>query len=232
MRKLILVLLGLFFPMVVAASGGDEHLEHAKVDLHDQASMQRGATLFVNYCVSCHSAEFMRYNRVGEDIGIPETLVAENLIFTGAQIGETMNVAMTSEDGEKWFGTPPPDLSLVGRSRGADWLYTYLKGFYIDESRPFGMNNVVFPDVGMPHVLAGLQGLQALDNGELKLVKQGSLSAEEYDMAITDLVNFIAYVGEPAALVRYSLGKKVLLFLLVLLPIVYLLKKEYWKDAH
>lgn len=232
MRKLRLALLGCLFPMVVAAAGDSVHLDHASVDLKDQASLQRGAQLFVNYCLSCHGAHYMRYKRMGEDLGIPEELVRENLIFTDVQIGDTMTVAMTADDGKKWFGTPPPDLSLVGRSRGADWLYTYLRGFYIDESRPFGVNNVVFPDVGMPHVLADLQGKQMMEDHKLTLTEPGSMSAEEYDQAITDLVNFLAYVGEPAALIRYSLGVKVLLFLLVLLPIVYLLKKEYWKDAH
>lgn len=244
MKKLIFVILMVVSTYGFASSGGIE-LETAKVDLSNKASLQRGAKYFVNYCLSCHSAKQLRYSRMAEDLGIPPELVQLNLMFTGEKIFDGMTIAMKEKDAVKWFGVNPPDLSLIARSRGSDWLYTYLKSFYIDESRPFGVNNVLFPKVGMPHVLADLQGLarpvykEVEHNGKtkqvierLEIVQPGRYTEKEYDEAMHDLVNFLTYMGEPAKLERQALGGKVIFFLLIMLVIFYFLKKEYWKDIH
>ncbi len=228
----------------VLASGGGAALQSAHVDLSDTASLQRGAKLFVNYCLSCHSAHFMRYNRMARDLGIDEKLLQKHLMFAGEKSGELMKVAMSTEDGERWFGVAPPDLSVIARSRGADWLYTYFLSFYEDTnpSRPFGVNNLVFKDVGMPHVLWKLQGRQVPVYAEdshgkkhierLELKEPGTLSADGYRRAVRDLTNFLVYVGEPAKLVRYGIGFWVLLFLAGFFLLTRLLYREYWKDLH
>ncbi|PVV13870.1 MAG: cytochrome c1, partial [gamma proteobacterium symbiont of Ctena orbiculata] len=201
MKKLIVAFLLAAVPMLVMAAGGGAHLDDADIDLGDQASLQRGAKYFVNYCLSCHSAQFQRYNRMARDLGLTEAEVIENLMFTTDKIGDTMKIAMTMEQGTEWFGNPPPDLSVLARARGVDWIYTYLRSFYLDEKRPFGVNNIVFPDVGMPHVLWELQGSQ---KAVFKLVKdsagndvekfdhfepvsEGLLSPAEYDQVARDL---------------------------------------------
>jgi len=245
MRKIILSFLLAVLPGLTLAAGGGVHLDKADIDLHNKQSLQRGAKLFVNYCLSCHSAQFQRYNRMARDIGLTDDQVIENLMFASDKVGSTMTVAMSRADGKTWFGAAPPDLSLVARSRGVDWLYTYLRTFYVDETRPFGVNNLVFPSVGMPHVLWELQGVQkpvyktVEHDGEskevldhLELVEPGKMTPVEYDQAVRDLVGFLSYVGEPVQLERKALGVKVILFLLVLLVVAYLLKKEYWKDVH
>ena len=243
MRKLIISVLLAMVPALGLASGVGVHLDHAGIDPTDQASLQRGAKFFVNYCMGCHSAKYQRFNRMARDIGLTEEQVKANLMFTSEKVGSTMEIAMSPEDANKFFGTTPPDLSLIARSRGVDWLYTYLRSFYIDEARPTGVNNVVFKDVGMPHVMWDLQGLQRAvfkedeHGGEpvferFELVKPGSMTPEEFDGAMRDLVNFLDYVGEPYKLERQRLGVKVLLFLAVLFVLSYLLKKEYWKDVH
>jgi ubiquinol-cytochrome c reductase cytochrome c1 subunit len=229
-----------------AFAAGHAHLDAANVDLEDRGALLRGAHLFVDYCLNCHSASYMRFNRIGEDLGLKEEDVMARLVKTGGKIGDTMTVAMSKEDAKRWFGAPPPDLSVVARARGADWLYTYLRSFYRDESRPWGVNNTVFKDVAMPHVLWELQGLQepirekivTEDGKEIEtitgftLVEPGKLSPKEYDAAAHDLVSFLVYLSEPSKLQRVSLGKWVLLFLAVLFVLTYLLKKEYWKDVH
>ena len=245
MNRRLVTLLFLLLPALAGATGGGGHLDKANIDLTSKHSLQKGAKLFVNYCLSCHAAAYQRYNRMASDLGLTEQQVIDNLMFASEKIGEPMTVAMSRQDGKNWFGAPPPDLTLVSRSRGPDWLYTYLRTFYLDESRPFGVNNLVFPSVGMPHVLWELQGWQkpvyktvehegkerqVIDH--LELVEPGTMTPAEYDKAITDLVNFMTYMGEPVKLERQALGIKVLLFLLVLLVITYLLKKEYWKDVH
>jgi len=247
MRKIIAALVLSLAPLAALAAGGTGvPLQQANIDPEDKASLQRGAQLFVNYCLSCHSAAYQRYNRTGRDIGLTDEQVKANLMFAADKIGELMEVAMRKEDASVWFGTAVPDLSLVARSRGVDWLYTYLLSFYADPSRPFGVNNIVFRDVGMPHVLWGLQGLQAAvykevegHDGEktemfdkFELVQEGTMTEVEYKRAMRDLVNFLAYVGEPAKLERIRLGYWVLGFLLVFFVVSYLLKKEYWKDVH
>ena len=217
----------------VAAANESLHLEKAPVDVSDHASLQRGARTFVNYCLNCHGANYMRYNRLLE-IGLTEKQIKDNLLLAGEKVGDTMKVAMNKGDAKKWLGVAPPDLSVEVRARGADWVYAYLRGFYRDETRPTGWNNTMFDKVGMPHVLYELQGEQVLDHEthELKLVKPGRLSVEEYDAFAGDLTNFMAYIAEPAKQQRNHLGWFVLLFLSVLLVLTYKLKKAYWKDIH
>lgn len=245
MKKIILVLLLALAPVWVQAAGGGIHLDRANIDPNNKQSLQRGAALFVNYCLSCHAAGLMRYERMGKDLGLDEKLVSENLMFTGGKVGELMTVATADADASAWFGIVPPDLSVIARARGVDWLYSYMRSFYRDDSRHIGVNNLVFPDVGMPHVLWELQGWQEAvisttkdhDGVEkkvvkLELVEPGLLTPKEYDRAIRDLVNFLDYMGEPAKHDRRALGVKVLMFLFVFLVLAYLLKREYWKDVH
>ncbi len=245
MKTKIFALMMLLAPAFAFASSGIK-LDKADVDLSNQASLQNGAKLFVNYCLSCHSAAYMRYNRMGKDLGLTDEQVKNNLMFAAEKVGETMTIAMTPEDAKQMFGTKVPDLSVIARARGADWLYTYLRTFYLDDSRPFGVNNAAFKDVGMPHVLWELEGLkkpifethqdheghdvQTLVGYEM--VKPGKLTPAEYDNEVRDLVNFLVYMGEPAKLKRYTIGVWVLLFLALLFVLSYALKKEYWKDIH
>jgi len=227
---------------VVQAGGAPVHLDPVKVDLGDRPSLQRGARIFVNFCLSCHSAAYMRYNRMGHDLGISDELVQENLLFAADKVGDLMKAVMPPADAKDWFGVAPPDLTLVARSRGVDWIYTYMRSFYRDGKSPSGWNNIVFPNVAMPHVLYEWQGDQRAvfkkDAEGLKkferfeLERPGSMSAKEYDSAMRDLANFLVYLGEPAKLVRYRIGIYVLIFLAVFFILAYLLKKEYWKDIH
>ncbi len=240
MKKIILAIL-MVLPTLAMASG-KAHLDKADYDLHNKESLQRGARLFVNYCLSCHSAAYQRYNRMAEDIGLTNAQVSSNLMFAAEKVGETMTVAMQTEDAKIYFGTKVPDLSVVARARGADWLYTYLRTFYKDSSRPFGVNNTTFKDVGMPHVLWELEGMKKLVNAEemhehgaapeFEVISEGKMSAVEYDNAMRDLTAFLVYMGEPAKLVRYELGIYVLLFLVLLFLVAYPMKKEFWKDIH
>ena len=197
-------------------AAGDLHLDHANTDISDTASLQNGAKLFMNYCSGCHAIGFMRYNRIAQDLNLSDSLVAEHLMFAGEKPGETITTAMPKEGAAKWFGGTPPDLSLVARSKGTDWIYTYLRGFYEDDSKVFGVNNKVLENASMPDVLWSLKE---------------SKSETEFDQDVRDITNFLDYVGEPAKLIRTSLGVWVLLFLGVLLVLTYLLKKEYWKDV-
>lgn len=255
-KKYLFVIVAMMSIGVAFASEG-VHLEKVKNNLCDKASLQRGASLYVNYCAGCHSLQYVRYKEMAKDIGIVdkkgnvlEKLVNDNLNFTSDKATDPMLVATPKADAMQWFGVAPPDLSLVARSRGTDWLYTYLKSFYNDPKRPWGVNNAVFPDVGMPHIFLALQGTQEpvyvkqmLKDEEgkpyekqvishLELTKPGILSKEEYDKVVTDLVNFLDYVGEPHKLERKRLGVWVLLFLVVFTLFAYLLKREYWKDVH
>ncbi len=245
MKKLITALL-LALPVAVMASGAGPHMEKANIDVHNKESLRHGAQLFVNYCLSCHSAESQRYSRMGQDLGLTDEQVKKNLMLASDKIGSTMTVAMPKADAKRWFGNPPPDLSVMARARGADYLYNYLTTFYIDPKRPFGVNNLMFPDVGMPHVLWELQGMQKAitethtdaEGNEtsvitgFEIVQPGSMSKEEYDQAARDLTAFLVYVGEPIQLKRTQIGIWVLLFLAVLFVFAYALKKEYWKDVH
>jgi ubiquinol-cytochrome c reductase cytochrome c1 subunit len=225
------------------AAGGGATLQ-AGNDLGDRASLQRGAQLYMNYCAGCHSLKYMRYSRMAEDLGLTEDEVMKNLNFTGAKFGEQVQVSMPVAGGEKWFGKMPPDLSVISRVRGSDWIYTYLKSFYLDESRPLGWNNKLFPNASMPNPLWELQGLQHAEFGavdpatgerhveSLKVTQAGRQSAQEFDQTARDITNFLEYVGEPAALKRQSIGVWVILFLAALTFLAYLLKQEYWKDVH
>ena len=246
MKNIIIALLITLMPALGVAAGGGVHLDKADVDLTNQASLQNGAKLFVNYCLSCHSAVYMRYNRMAKDLGLTEEQVQNNLMFAADKVGETMTIAMPANDAKKWFGTKIPDLTVVARARGEDWLYTYLRTFYLDASRPWGVNNATFKDVGMPHVLWELEGLKQPvyeihkdhEGNETKrivryeMVQAGKMSAAEYDNAVRDLVNFMVYMGEPAKLSRYNIGVWVLLFLALLFVVSYAMKKEFWKDVH
>jgi len=239
MKKVLLtVLLMPFFALPVAATANEgAHLDKAPVDASNHESLQRGARTFVNYCLNCHSANYMRYNRLLE-IGLTEKQIKDNLLLAGEKVGDTMKVAMNKKDATKWLGVAPPDLSVEVRARGADWVYTYMRSFYRDETSSTGWGNCVFDPVtckvSMPHVLYGLQGEQELNHEthELKLVKPGSLSIEEFDTLAGDLTNFMAFMAEPAKQQRNHLGWLVLLFLSVLLVLTYKLKKAYWKDIH
>jgi ubiquinol-cytochrome c reductase cytochrome c1 subunit len=240
MKKLFLLLTLVSMP--VFAAGGGAKLDDVDIDMSDTASLQRGAGLFVNYCLSCHSAQYMRYNRMSEDLQIPKEVVEDNMMFTSERIGGLMKTAMPAEDAKTWFGKAPPDLSLIARSRGPEWIYTYMRSFYLDNTSPSGWNNVLFEKVAMPHVLYNLQGarhavfkkdeqgVEVFDHYEM--VKPGSLNEDEFDAAVRDLTNFMVYLAEPARMVRYKLGVYVLIFLSIFFVFAYLLKKEYFKDVH
>lgn len=246
MRKLALIFLVAMVPMAsLASSGSGAELKPMEVRLNDTRSLQNGAKLFVNYCLSCHSAEFMRYSRMAEDLEMPVKLVEQNMIFSDAKIGDPMTATMPADKAAEWFGVAPPDLSLTGRLRGPDWLYNYLTNFYVDESTVSGWNNIVFENVAMPHVLTELQGRQRAvfrtepseDGKEHKVFDhfemetEGTMSVEEFDHAMRDLTNFLIYMGEPAKLDRIRYGMFVMLFLIVMFVFAYMLKHEYWKDV-
>jgi ubiquinol-cytochrome c reductase cytochrome c1 subunit len=230
MKKIILLLALL---PCLAMANEEVALDKAPVDASNHESLQRGARTFVNYCLNCHSANYMRYNRLLE-IGLTEKQIKENLLLAGEKVGDQMRVAMNKNDAKKWFGAAPPDLSVEVRARGADWVYSYMRSFYRDDTRPTGWNNTVYDKVAMPHVLYELQGEQTLNHEthHLELTKPGRLSPAEYDTLVGDLTNFMAYMAEPAKQQRNHLGWFVLLFLGVLLVLTYKLKKAYWKDVH
>jgi len=248
--KLFVVLTLLLINSTVWSAGRGHHavdVGKVNIELHNEASLQRGAKYFVNYCLSCHAAENSRYKRVADDLGIREELMLENMIFTGQKFGDLMTVSMSREDAKKWFlGITPPDLSTHVRAIGPQKVYEYLKTFYVDDSRPFGVNNLHLPNTAMPHVLAELQGLQkAVFHTEehadgskvesfkaLETLQPGVLNEEEYDQVVVDIVNFLAYLSEPAALVRKSIGVGVLFFLSLLGVLAYFLKRNYWQDVH
>lgn len=206
-------------------------LEKAPIDLHDMASLQRGAKYFTQYCVSCHSASMMRYSHLTK-IGFSEKQIKENLMFTSNKLGDTMVVAMTTADAKRWFGMPPPDLTLEARARGSDWIYTYLKSFYRDPSRPNGWNNEIFPGAAMPNVLHHLQGIQEKKEHKLILSEEGELSPKEFNQMVGDLVNFMTYMAEPMRAERQKIGQYVLIFIALFGVVAYLLKREIWKDVH
>lgn len=246
LRLTIAALLMGLIGLSATAQAEEESYTKANNDVGNQASLQRGARNFMNYCSGCHSAKFVRYNRLAIDLGLTDDQVKDNLIFNGGKVTDNMTIAMSSSDAKEWFnGRTPPDLSLIARSRGADYLYSFLHAFYLDPSRPTGMNNHVLPNAAMPNVLWELQGLQkAVYEGEttadgksvdkkfkgMELATQGKLTPEEYDQFVRDTVNFLDYISEPIQLERRDLGIRVLGFLLVLFLLAYALKQEYWKD--
>lgn len=243
MMKRFLMVLALLIPATVLAAGYSGPLDKANIDQSDKASLQRGAQIYMNYCLGCHSMEYQRYQRTFEDLGIPVDLGEEFLQFTGDGPGSHKFSAIDRDSAPEWFGLAPPDLTMVARVRGADWLYTFFRSFYVDDSRPFGVNNEVFDNVGMPWVLEEMQGVPSktyerrMVDGEMREVYvgiksdgTGRLSEEEFDQAMLDLTNFLVYTGEPMILERQRLGMFVIGFLLVLLVLSILLKKEYWRD--
>ncbi|EON89546.1 Cytochrome b/c1 [Plesiomonas shigelloides] len=246
MKTWIVMCLALFCAAPLSAAETGVALMRANNDLTDKASLQNGARLFMNYCAGCHSTKYQRYERVATDLGIPPELMKQNLIFDNqAKIGDLMTNAMPEKNAAGWFGAPPPDLTLEARLRSPDWIYTYLHSFYADPARPFGVNNTLFPNVGMPHVLEELQGTPeaVVEMHEVggqphavvigtKIVRQGEMNAEEYDQAVRDITNFLEYSGEPMKQQRKQIGYWVFAFLVVFFILAYLLKKEYWRDVH
>lgn len=250
--KRLFSLLALYLPLAVWGTEGGVSLQPAPINTQDVESLQRGAQTFVNYCLTCHSAKAMRYNRL-QDLGLSEKQIKSYLILTEAKVGDVMHSAMSASEALQWFGVAPPDLSVIARARGADWLYGYLRSFYRDNTRPTGWNNLVFDKVGMPHALSELQGEQMLEMQKtqepdgtvkveplLKLVKAGTLTQLEdgkanqlqYDQKVADLVNYLVYMGEPIQHTRKQIGYLVLLFLIfIVVPLTYFLKKEYWRDV-
>ncbi|MBX5717923.1 cytochrome c1 [Pseudomonas aeruginosa] len=260
MKKQFAALILAVLPVLGFAAGGHgPQLDHVDIDLTDKAAMQDGARTFANYCMGCHSAKFQRYERVATDLGIPIDLMMEKLVFTGAKIGDHMDIGMKPADAKTWFGAAPPDLTLVARVRGTDWLYSYLRSFYEDPKRPWGVNNVIFPNVGMPNVLAPLQGRQVIGCKQVQVVedgkkqfdpltgtpltheacdqltvvpKTGELNEAQFDEKVKNLVTFLAYSANPNKLASERIGTYVLLYLAFFFVFAYLLKREYWKDVH
>ncbi len=259
MKKLFAAFVIAALPAWAFAAGAGVELDHVEIDLTDKAALQDGARTFANYCMGCHSAKFQRYERVADDLGIPHEIMLENLVFSGAKIGDHMKIGMKPDDAKAWFGAAPPDLTLVARVRGNDWLYTYLRTFYYDPTRPLGSNNKVFPNVGMPNVLADLQGHQYIGCKQVQVVEDGkkqfdpltgtpitheacdqlaiapntgALSEEEFDEKIQNLVTFLAYSANPIKLESQRIGTYVLLYLAFFFVFANLLKREYWKDVH
>lgn len=271
MKKLIALAALALLPVSGMAAGGGPNpfVVESNADVSNEASIQRGAKYFVNYCMGCHSAKYVRYKQLTK-VGLTQEEVEDNLIFDGSKIGDLMTIAMPAKDASNWFGAPAPDLTLESRLRhGPDWIYSYLKGFYSDPSRPMGVNNTVFPNVGMPNVLWELEGIKeavyryevhhdghtvaSFDNeaeaaamveekGEdytlekvvdrLELTQPGQLSPAEFDAVARDLSTFMAYIGEPIAMERKSMGVWVIAFLVFFTVLAYLMKKEWWKDVH
>ncbi|WP_417579728.1 cytochrome c1 [Nitrincola sp.] len=258
MKKYLFALLMVCFPVLALAAGGATYpMDSFKADLRNQESLQRGMALFVNRCMGCHSMEYQRFARTGEDIGIPEDLMEDYLILGNHGVNDQMTISMDKDDAEGWFGAPPPDLSLETRLRGGEWVYNYLRTFYRDDAARFGVNNAVFTDVGMPNVLEDLQGvvvnhcshedlvahggfsgtldpLTGTRSGQCLQVQPGtgSMSVAEFDQAIYDLTNYMTYVGEPSKLQAHRIGTYVLIFLAIFTFVAYLLKREYWRDIH
>ncbi len=240
MKKILLATL-LLLPSLtwISAAEVTYEMEPFAGDLENLPSLQNGMRLYMNYCIGCHSLEYQRYEQTVDYLGIPHDIALENLVFTGQKIGELMTTAMAEEKAKNWFGAAPPDLTLITRAKSAQYVYNYLKTFYVDESRPFGVNNKVFPNVGMPNVLVQLQGIQHSPCGsqehcsDLILEEDSGLySAAQFDTAAYDLANFLYYVGDPSRLERHRIGIFVLLFLVILGCFTYLLNREYWKDIH
>lgn len=235
-------LIGLALTTAPAVMGAESELPASNANLSDIGSLQNGAKIYFNYCSGCHSLNLMRYSRIAEDLQLSEAQVMQNLNFTSANFGDRIPATMSPADGKAWFGTPPPDLSLMGRAKGVDYIYNYLKSFYLDPSRPIGWNNTVFPNSAMPSALWELQGVQiakfkTAEGGESEfdsfaLHQAGKMNSEEFDRVARDVANFLLYAAEPAAMQRKSMGIWVILFLAVFTLLAYLLKQEYWKDVH
>ncbi len=240
------IFLAIFIALIPAAGLAAESpaikIDPVKVDLDDKPSLQRGARIFVNSCLSCHSAAYMRYDRMGRDLGISDALVKDNLMFATDKVVNLMTVTMPRKAAKEWFGVTPPDLTVIARFRGPQWFYNFMRSFFRDRENDSGWNNLYFPKVAMPNVLYGWQGVQRAvfetrEDGtkefqRFELERAGTMTPTEFDQAMQDLTNFMVYMGEPARLVRGRIGVYVLLFLAVFLVFAYLLKRNYWKDVH
>lgn len=245
MKKLMIVLLLLLSTQLMAAGGG-AHLESAQTNIRSLDSLRNGAKLYMNYCSSCHSLQYQRYSRMAEDLGLSKDEVLENLVFTESAYTDHITKNMSEEDAEKWFGKAPPDLTLITKARGVDWVYTYLKSFYKDPSRPIGWNNTVFEGASMPNVLWPLQGIQEAhfeehtdDKGfktypfkNFSKLSEGKMNDQEFSNAVRDIVNFLDYTAEPAQMIRMAYAPWVMLFLVIFTFLAYLLKKNYFEDIH
>ena len=243
LARIAAVACGMLLSFSALAAGGGGNLLQAGTDISDRGSLQRGAQLYMNYCAGCHSLKYLRYSRMAEDLDLTEEEVMNNLNLTGASFGSHIISSMPVEQSTEWFGQLPPDLTLITRVRGSDWVYTYLKSFYLDESRPLGWNNTLFPNASMPNPFWKQQGLQHAVYGEpdvtgeapverLEISTPGTQSAAEFDQTLRDLTTFLEYAGEPAALKRQGIGVWVVLFLAFLTLLAWLLKNEYWRDVH
>ncbi len=240
--KLLPLIAILISPTAMSAGGGNKNLDSAYINLSDNVSLRKGAHTFVNYCLSCHEASFMRYDRMARDLEIDDATLRENLMFASTKPGDLMKVNMSAEDAKAWFGVKPPDLSLTARSRGPNWIYTYMRGFYRDESTATGWNNTLYPNVAMPHILYEWQGMRkavfekgadgAKQLAGYEQMTPGTMDERQYDEAMRDLTNFMVYLAEPAKMVRYKIGFWVMIFMLVFIGLAYALKKEYWRDVH
>jgi ubiquinol-cytochrome c reductase cytochrome c1 subunit len=245
LKAYVLITIGVLCAASAIAEEGDSPVQAAGTDINNIESLQRGARNFMNYCSGCHSLKYVRYNRMAADLKIPESELTKNLMFTSDKPFDGVNSAMPA-DATDWFGKQPPDLSLMARERGVDYIYSFLKGFYVDKTRIWGVNNLVLPGAAMPDVLAELQGLQtpvfknepdahgsaAMVLEKVEVMSAGAMKPEEYDQFVRDTANFLDYAGEPIKATRQSMGIFVMLFLLVFFVFAYLLKKEYWKDVH
>lgn len=245
LKKLVLISLGGFMMSAAFAAGSDFPLDSAPNRVNNNASLQNGAKIFVNYCLGCHSAVNLRYNRL-RDIGLSDQQIKDNLILGDQKVGDLMTISMTPKDAKEWFGKVPPDLSVEARARGTDWLYTYFRTYYKDDESPTGWNNMVYPNVGMPHVLWELQGERIAKFEEAKDPKNpgkttkvfkgfeqttpGLIKPQEYDDNIADLVSFMSWMAEPTQLQRKRIGVVVLLFLTIFTLLAWRLNKAYWKD--
>jgi ubiquinol-cytochrome c reductase cytochrome c1 subunit len=254
MKKIIIAFTMMLLPALAQAAGGGVHLDKIEVDFSNKASLQRGMATYVNNCLGCHSMKYQRYLRTAEDIGVSPELMKEHLIFGDQKVGAQITNTMPKDGSAKWFGTAPPDLTLETKLKGSDWVYTYLRSFYQDDSRPWGVNNAVFKDVGMPNVLGYLQGVQLNNCSAEELVHQnseidpltgveiggcyslvegsGEQNKAEFDKTVYDLVNFMSYIGAPHTMDSQSMGVNVLIFLFIFFFFTYALKKEYWRDIH
>jgi len=243
LARIAAVACGMLLSFSALAAGGGGALLQSGTDISDRASLQRGAQLYMNYCAGCHSLKYLRYSRMAEDLGLTEEEVMTHLNLTGASFGEHIVSSMPAEHSTEWFGQVPPDLTLVTRVRGSDWVYTYLKSFYLDDTRPLGWNNTLFPNASMPNPFWKQQGLQHAVYGEpdgtgeapverLEISTPGTQSPAEFDQTLRDLTTFLEYAGEPAALKRQGIGVWVVLFLSFLTLLAWLLKNEYWRDVH
>jgi ubiquinol-cytochrome c reductase cytochrome c1 subunit len=245
LKASLLITMGLLCAGTALAEEGEIKLMRADTDIKNTESLERGARNFMNDCSGCHSLKYLRYSRMAADLKIPESELVKNLIFTSAKPFEEITTAMPADSAD-WFGKPPPDLTLMARERGRDYIYSYLHGFYADKTRPWGVNNLYLAGTAMPHVLYYRQGLQKPvyqsekdAHGDAKMVlagvvpmTPGSMKPEEYDQYVRDIANFLDYAAEPIKQTRESMGIFVMLFLLVFFVFAYLLKKEYWKDVH